>query len=368
MSKKISDLKVAISSFKDKYLKKGISPEYKRFSNIYHSLCETFRIYEVGVETATIVNDSQQISDETYAYFTEALGKLGDSFNAAMELNSTDGSMSSDISEEESRTIAEKMAHLEELFDSIIDMESTDLAADSLHDKDESAIIGVTNAQILRVQRELLYRIKDRSGKFKQYQEVLDKFNTYVAKLEKGDNFEEKAKAELFVRKCCETPGWGKPGNPMYVLTEDEIQEKRNKIVEVCRKKKMYGAEPVISAVLDAYISQLTLRQEKSHSTKGNGKEVRIPGRDISAIPFFCFDGPPGTGKTTIMQIIAEAMGRELFMQPIGGSSSANLVYGRNFSWKDPEPSLVISAMIKTGTEDPVVALDELEKLVTKDY
>lgn len=136
---------------------------------------------------------------------------------------------------------------------------------------------------------------------------------------------------------------------PWSATSQDSLDlKKAGEILE----KNHHGLKDLKDRLLE-YLAVLKLKHDRNDENQ----------QDSLRAPILCFVGLVGTGKTTIAYSIAEAMGRKFVRIPFGGMGSALDLRGQSRVHPDSEPGQVIKALRRAGTRNPVILLDELDRV-----
>lgn len=83
--------------------------------------------------------------------------------------------------------------------------------------------------------------------------------------------------------------------------------------------------------------------------------------------PIICLVGSPGVGKSTIASSIAGALRRKFYKISVGGMNDSSELIGHRRTYLGASPGKIMEAIIKCNTNNPVILIDEVDKIV-KDY
>ncbi len=143
---------------------------------------------------------------------------------------------------------------------------------------------------------------------------------------------------------------------PWNVTTEDNLDIQ---LVRQVLDEDHYDLEKIKDRILE-YLAVRKLRQErKGELDEGGSDQIR---RDREGV-IMCFVGPPGTGKTSLGQSIARAMGRKFIRMSVGGMRDEAEIRGHRRTYIGAMPGRVIQAIKRAGSKNPVFMIDEVDKI-----
>ncbi len=118
-----------------------------------------------------------------------------------------------------------------------------------------------------------------------------------------------------------------------------------------------YGLKDVKDRILE-YLAVCRMRAQAGTEGRGRGAEAADQPATI-----LCLAGPPGTGKSSVAQSIAEALGRPFVRVALGGVRDEAEIRGHRRTYVGAMPGRIVEGLSKAGVDNPVILLDELDKL-----
>lgn len=219
----------------------------------------------------------------------------------------------------------------------------------------ESEIQEKVQNEIDKSQREYYLReemkvISEALGESDNPLEEAEEYKSKVSALKCSDDIKEKLLKECdklakmpsgshegtvernYLDKCLEIP-FGK-------YTKDSINlEKSRKILD----KEHYGLDKVKERIVDSLAVY-------KRNPEFNGQ-------------ILCLAGPPGVGKTSIVKSLAKSMGRKYVCIALGGIHDEAEIRGHRKTYIGSMPGRIVEAVIKSGVMNPIILLDEIDKV-----
>lgn len=128
-------------------------------------------------------------------------------------------------------------------------------------------------------------------------------------------------------------------------------------------QKNHFGLQPVKERIME-YLAVLKLNQNRWEAEKKEASDASLShGFLARRAPILCLVGLVGTGKTTLAKSIAQAMGRRFVRIAFGGMSDALELRGQSRVRPDAEIGLILKGLRFAGTKNPVILLDEIDRV-----
>lgn len=189
--------------------------------------------------------------------------------------------------------------------------------------------------------------------------------STYDAWVKAKDS--EKNSHEKILQYYIKFPGWGYIQNEKdknIRMTKGDIELELQRIDDLGEEagETLAGAGHIIKEITQAAkVRVLSKVENPKYADTQAGSEMDIS--ELAQNPVFCIDGPPGTGKTTIAQSIADILGYGFYADSFAGKDDATMIDGRGANWVSPEPGIVAKAQYVTQREKVCILLDEGDKI-----
>jgi len=144
---------------------------------------------------------------------------------------------------------------------------------------------------------------------------------------------------------------------PWDVETEDDLDIAHARQV---LDEDHYDLEELKERILE-FLAVRKLREERREE-RDAAEPTDLIRREREGV-ILCLVGPPGTGKTSLGQSIARALGRQFVRQSLGGIKDEAEIRGHRRTYIGALPGRIIQALRRVGSRNPVFMLDEVDKL-----
>ncbi len=120
-----------------------------------------------------------------------------------------------------------------------------------------------------------------------------------------------------------------------------------------------YGLKDVKDRILE-YLAVCRMRVDAGAA---GGRGAAAPAGADHPATILCLAGPPGTGKSSVAQSIADALGRPFARIALGGVRDEAEIRGHRRTYIGALPGRILEGLAKAGVDNPVILLDEIDKL-----
>ena len=146
---------------------------------------------------------------------------------------------------------------------------------------------------------------------------------------------------------------------PWSVVTEDQLDISHARQI---LDEDHYDLEKIKDRILE-YLSVRKLRMERAEERAQEALQPQDMIRREREGVILCFIGPPGVGKTSLGQSIARALGRKFIRMSLGGVRDEAEIRGHRRTYIGAMPGNIIQTIRRVGSKNPVVMMDEVDKI-----
>jgi ATP-dependent Lon protease len=242
-----------------------------------------------------------------------------------------------------------------------------------------------------KVQREYLLReqlkaIQRELGEESEEQATINELRRKIDEAKMSDEALKEANRELsrLEKMPSASPEYSIIRTYLELLTSLPWSKSTGEKIDVPRARQVldqdhYDLEKIKDRILE-YLAVRRLKEERlTEQAQRQAEAVAVTGeverrttepllsaeatRLINREPILCFVGPPGVGKTSLGQSIARALGRKFVRMSLGGIRDEAEIRGHRRTYIGAMPGRIIQMLRRVETHDPVIMLDEVDKV-----
>lgn len=225
--------------------------------------------------------------------------------------------------------------------------------------------------QVLTIERDLESKIRDHMNQTQRDYYLREQMKVIQSELGEGDSDDEIAEYKTKIQKA---------------NLPKEVEEKLNKELRRLEKQPFGSAEAAVSRnYLDICLELPWTKRSRERLNVEAARKIldadhygldKVKERILEFLAvkqlapqlkgqILCLYGPPGVGKTSIAASVARAMNRKMARVSLGGIHDEAEIRGHRKTYIGAMPGRIINAVAKAGTRNPLILLDEIDKLGT---
>ena len=226
--------------------------------------------------------------------------------------------------------------------------------------------------EIINVEKRIRSRVKNQMEKSQKEYYLNEQMSAIQKELGKGDSKDEIKEMEDKLKERSE------------FMTEESVEKTQKEIDKLKSMSPMSAESAVVRNYIDWMISLPWKDYEKEDNDVPKAREildedhyglqdvksriveylaVKSLAGDNSRGTILCMGGPPGVGKTSIATSLARALNRKFVRISLGGVRDEAEIRGHRRTYVGALPGKIIQAMKKAKTGNPVILLDEIDKM-----
>src|SRR6266566_508605 len=242
-----------------------------------------------------------------------------------------------------------------------------------------------------KVQREYLLReqlkaIQRELGEESEEQATINELRRKIDEAKMSDEALKEANRELsrLEKMPTASPEYSIIRTYLELLTSLPWSKSTGEKIDVPRARQVldqdhYDLEKIKDRILE-YLAVRRLKEERMAEQAQRQAETAVATEEgerrptepllsaeatrlINREPILCFVGPPGVGKTSLGQSIARALGRKFVRMSLGGIRDEAEIRGHRRTYIGAMPGRIIQMLRRVETHDPVIMLDEVDKV-----
>src|SRR6266542_4287141 len=266
---------------------------------------------------------------------------------------------SPDLSFEQKLEILETL-DVEKRLEKVTDWAKQTLAEVSVKDRIRSEVAeGIDKRQREFILREQLEAIKKELGEEDDAESVVAEYRKKIEEAHMPEGAKQEAERELgrLERMNEQSPEYGWIRTYLDWMTEIPWDVRTEDNLEIDAARAILDEDHTgLSDVKDRIVEYLAVR--KLRQERGLGPSS---GRGSGAI--LTLVGPPGVGKTSLGESVARALGRKFVRISLGGIHDEAEIRGHRRTYVGALPGRIVRALKEAGTKNPVMMLDEVDKV-----